>query len=81
LNSSQLSSRLKNFCAGGVAIQPALGRAAAVGGYGFSLLWGGIISTVAIPFLAASRAQHDPADTAVAPGEVVGDEPSPRPAD
>ncbi|MDO8338599.1 MAG: MFS transporter [Microcella sp.] len=67
--------------AGGVAIQPALGRAADVGGYGYSLLWGGIVSTIAIPFLAASRAQRDPADTAVAPGEVVGDEPSPRSAD
>ncbi len=68
--------------AGGVAIQPALGRAADVGGYGFSLLWGGIISTIAIPFLAASRAQRDPADTAVAPGEVVGDpDDLPRTAD
>lgn len=68
--------------AGGVAIQPALGRAADIGGYGFSLLWGGIISTIAIPFLAASRAQRDPADTAVAPGEVVGDpDDRPRTAD
>lgn len=59
--------------AGGVVIQPALGRAADVGGYGLSLLWGGVISALALPFLALSRAQHDPADTAVAPGEVAAE--------
>jgi len=51
------------------------------GGYGFSLLWGGIISTIAIPFLAASRAQRDPADTAVSTGEISGDGPPRRPED
>ncbi|WP_347754649.1 MFS transporter [Agrococcus sp. ProA11] len=52
---------------GGSAIaQPALGRAADIGGYGFSLLLGGIVSAAAIPFVLLSRAQHDPADTASA---------------
>ena len=59
--------------AGGVVTQPALGRAADVGGYGLSLLWGGVISALALPFLALSRAQHDPADTAVAPGEIAAE--------
>lgn len=67
--------------AGGVVIQPVLGRTADVGGYGLSLLWGGVISALAIPFLALSRAQHDPADTATAPGEVAGDDSETEPRD
>ncbi len=50
---------------GGVGIQPALGRVADVSGYGASLLWGGVISTLALPFLLASRSRRDPADHAV----------------
>lgn len=50
--------------AGGAAIQPVLGRSADLGGYGFSLLWSGIIQALAIPFVLLSRAERDPADTA-----------------
>ncbi len=50
--------------AGGIGTQPALGRAADLNGYGFSLLLGGVISACALPFLALSRAQRDPADEA-----------------
>ncbi|MEI5583459.1 MULTISPECIES: MFS transporter [unclassified Agromyces] len=50
--------------AGGAAIQPILGRSADLGGYGFSMLWSGVIQTFAVPFILLSRAQHDPADTA-----------------
>jgi MFS family permease len=48
---------------GGVFIQPALGRAADIGGYGTSLVIGGIVELIGIPFLLASRRQRDPADT------------------
>jgi MFS family permease len=48
---------------GGVFIQPALGRAADLWGYGTSLVIGGVIEIIGIPFLFASRRQHDPADT------------------
>ncbi len=48
---------------GGVFIQPALGRAADIWGYGTSLVIGGVIEIIGIPFLFASRRQHDPADT------------------
>lgn len=49
---------------GGVVFQPALGRVADVGGYGASLIWSGVISAIAIPFVLLSRAQRSPADTA-----------------
>ena len=49
---------------GGVVFQPVLGRAADVGGYGASMLWSGVISAVAVPFVLLSRAQRAPADTA-----------------
>jgi MFS family permease len=48
---------------GGVFIQPALGRAADVWGYGTSLVIGGAIELISLPFLFASRRQHDPSDT------------------
>ena len=48
---------------GGVFVQPALGRAADLGGYGTSLVIGGIVELIGIPFLFASRRQRDPADT------------------
>lgn len=54
---------------GGVVIQPALGRAADLWGYGASLVIGGAIELIGIPFLIASRRQGDPADTAGARGE------------
>jgi MFS family permease len=50
--------------AGGVVFQPILGRSADLGGYGASLLWSGLISAVATPFVLLSRAQRSPADTA-----------------
>jgi MFS family permease len=48
---------------GGVVIQPALGRAADLWGYGTSLVIGGLVEIIGIPILFASRRQHDPADT------------------
>ena len=50
--------------AGGVVFQPILGRSADLGGYGASMLWSGVISAVAVPFVLLSRAQRPPADTA-----------------
>jgi MFS family permease len=49
---------------GGIGIQPALGRVADLSGYAFSMVVGGVISAVAIPFIALSRRQHAPADSA-----------------
>jgi MFS family permease len=49
---------------GGIGIQPALGRVADLSGYAFSLVIGGVISAVAVPFIALSRAQNAPADAA-----------------
>ena len=50
--------------AGGVAVQPVLGRVADIGGYGASLVWSGVISAAAVPFILLSRAQKPAADTA-----------------
>jgi MFS family permease len=50
--------------AGGVVFQPLLGRSADLGGYGGSMLWSGVITAIAAPFVFLSRAQEDPADTA-----------------
>ena len=47
---------------GGVVVQPALGRAADIGGYGASLVIGGVVQLIGVPFLRASRRQNDPAD-------------------
>ncbi|MGC5221379.1 MFS transporter [Micromonospora sp. DT81.3] len=55
---------------GGVVFQPVLGRVADVGGYGASMLWSGVISAIAVPFVLLSRAQHPSADTA---RDVTGD--------
>jgi MFS family permease len=54
---------------GGVVVQPALGRAADLWGYGTSLVIGGVIELIAVPFLFASRSQRDPADTVTAKQE------------
>jgi MFS family permease len=65
---------------GGVAIQPALGRTADLGGYSFSLVISGAISAVAVPFLFLSRRQNAPADMAT--GETTPapeDAPAPKP--
>ncbi|WP_372593855.1 MFS transporter [Actinotalea sp.] len=48
--------------AGGVALQPALGRVADLGGYGTSLLVGAGIQLLALPFLALSRRSGGTAD-------------------
>jgi len=50
---------------GGVVIQPVLGRAADVYSYSTSLVIGAAIQLVAAPFLALSRREQAPADTAV----------------
>jgi MFS family permease len=65
--------------AGGVVFQPALGRAADIGGYGLSLLWSSAISAIAIPFVLLSRAQRAPADTAqeVTPSASADEPPTP----
>ncbi|MEX2195725.1 MAG: MFS transporter [Thermoleophilaceae bacterium] len=48
---------------GGVVVQPGLGRAADVWGYGSSYLVGAGISALALPFILWSRRQDAPADT------------------
>jgi MFS family permease len=48
---------------GGVGIQPVLGRAADVWGYGPSYLIGSAISALSLPFLFLTRKQNAPADT------------------
>ena len=50
---------------GGVVIQPVLGKAADVYSYSTSLFLGGIFQLLAVPFLARSRREGAPADTAV----------------
>ena len=49
---------------GGVVIQPVLGRAADISGYGVSLIAGAVIQLASVPFLYASRRQNSPADIA-----------------
>jgi MFS family permease len=61
---------------GGVWTQPVLGKAADVYGYATSYVISAGISTLAIPFLALSRRQDNPADTL----EVAEAEPVPQPA-
>jgi MFS family permease len=48
---------------GGVVVQPALGRAADVWGYGASLAIGGVVQLLELPLLVASRRMRDAADT------------------
>jgi MFS family permease len=56
---------------GGIGIQPALGRVADLSGYAFSLVIGGVISAVAVPFIALSRKQNAPADIATTEEDVA----------
>jgi MFS family permease len=49
---------------GGVVTQPALGKAADVWGYPSTYLMSAGITALALPFIARSRAQDDPADVA-----------------
>jgi MFS family permease len=53
--------------AGGIAAQPALGRAADVYGYRLSYLISAIGSALALPFLLRARIAADPADVETAP--------------
>ena len=48
---------------GGVGIQPALGRAADLWGYGPSYVIGAAVSALSLPFLVLSRKENAPADT------------------
>jgi MFS family permease len=48
---------------GGVVVQPGLGRAADVWGYGTSYVLGAAISAFSLPFIALSRRRNEPADT------------------
>jgi MFS family permease len=57
---------------GGVFIQPALGRSADLWGYGTSLVIGGVVELIGVPFLVASRRRRDPADTATVAGSAPG---------
>ena len=52
--------------AGGVVFQPILGRSADLGGYSASMLWSGVITAVAVPFVLLSRARRPAADTVLA---------------
>ena len=72
---------------GGVWAQPVLGRSADAWGYGPSYLISAGISALALPFLALSRRQNEPADTVEVPVdddsaqgviEFVGDSPPVR---
>ena len=63
---------------GGVVSQPALGKAADVWGYPSTYLMSAGITALALPFIARSRAQNDPADVAEGLMEAPGTgEPSP----
>jgi MFS family permease len=61
---------------GGIAIQPALGRTADLTGYSFSLVVSGVITAIAVPFLALSRWQNAPADAAASQEDAVETAPS-----
>ena len=52
--------------AGGVASQPALGRAADVWSYGTSYLLTAIISAVALPFFGLAKRERSPGDSIAA---------------
>ena len=56
--------------AGGVVIQPALGRAADVWGYPFSYVLSAIVAALALPFVALSRGADRPRVSDAAPAEV-----------
>ena len=66
--------------AGGVVVQPALGRTADVAGYGFSLAVSGAITAVALPFLYFSRRHGGAADLASTEAVIApADAPAPTP--
>jgi MFS family permease len=51
--------------AGGVVVQPALGRSADLWGYPVSFVLSSIVAAMALPFVWLSRRERSPADTAV----------------
>jgi hypothetical protein len=53
--------------AGGVVLQPALGRTADVYGYGPSYVASAAISALAIPFLVLARREHASSDPIIEP--------------
>jgi MFS family permease len=64
--------------AGGVVVQPPLGRVADVAGYPASLVVAGVINAAALPFLYLSRRQNAPADIAEAEASATAEQiPSP----
>ncbi|MDQ1513790.1 MAG: hypothetical protein QOC59_1632, partial [Microbacteriaceae bacterium] len=66
--------------AGGVVVQPVLGRTADVAGYPFSLVVSGAITAIALPFLYLSRRQNAAADFTAADVLVEADDaPAPTP--
>jgi MFS family permease len=64
--------------AGGVVVQPALGKAADVYSYGTSYVVGGLIQVLAAPFIVLSRRERNPSDSMVAVAEMPAptDEPT-----
>ena len=53
--------------AGGVVIQPALGRVADLTSYGTSYAVAAVVQLAALPFLVKSRRELDPADRRMTP--------------
>jgi predicted MFS family arabinose efflux permease len=64
--------------AGGVVVQPALGKAADVYSYGTSYVIGGLIQVLAAPFIVLSRRERNPSDSMIAVSEMPAptDEPT-----
>lgn len=50
---------------GGVVVQPVLGKVADAHSYGTSLLVGGVVQVIALPFIVLSRRQNHPSDSSV----------------
>jgi hypothetical protein len=55
--------------AGGVVVQPVLGRVADVAGYPMSYLVSAGIEAIALPFVLLARREHAPSDPITADGE------------
>ncbi len=64
--------------AGGVVVQPVLGKAADVYSYGTSYVFGGLIQVLAAPFIVLSRRERNPSDSMIAVAEMPAptDEPT-----
>lgn len=66
--------------AGGVVIQPGLGRVADVSGYGASYVASAVLTVAAIPFVALARREDAPSDPIVRGAPAVADATAPAPA-